>query len=126
MSSSVRTSVALASILVVVPTYQVGVSLVRRSSSWPALGLGGFAWRASTLALRPRRTAPLVTHRGWSVIVEDIEAKVAELRSRGVAFEEYDMPGLKSVDEIAHLPPDQVAWFKDPDGNVLSLVQEDA
>ena len=54
---------------------------------------------------------------GWSRV---------ELRSCGVAFEEYDMPGLKTVDGIAHLLPDKVAWFKDPDGNVLSLVQEDA
>ncbi|MDQ3913055.1 MAG: hypothetical protein M3305_15065 [Actinomycetota bacterium] len=50
---------------------------------------------------------------------------VAGLRSRGVTFEEYDMPGLKTVNGIAHFGPDKVAWFKDPDGNILSLVQED-
>ncbi len=49
----------------------------------------------------------------------------AGLRSRGVSFEEYDKPELKTVNGIAHLGPDKVAWFKAPSGNILSLVQED-
>jgi len=53
--------------------------------------------------------------------VEDIEATVAELRNRGVTFEEYDLPGLKTVDGIAQFGPEKVAWFKDPDGNILSI-----
>jgi hypothetical protein len=50
---------------------------------------------------------------------------VAELRSRGVLFEEYDEPELKTVNGIARLGPDEVAFFKDPSGNILALVQED-
>jgi len=53
--------------------------------------------------------------------VEDIEATVADLRSRGVTFEEYDFPGLKTVDGIAQFGEERVAWFKDPDGNILSI-----
>lgn len=65
-------------------------------------------------------------HTLGSFIVENIEAAVAELRSRGVSFEEYDLPGLKTVNGVAQLGPDKVAWFKDPDGNTLSLTQEEA
>ena len=53
--------------------------------------------------------------------VENIEATVSELRSRGVAFMEYDLPGLKTVDGIAQFEQEKVAWFKDPDGNILSI-----
>jgi catechol 2,3-dioxygenase-like lactoylglutathione lyase family enzyme len=64
-------------------------------------------------------------HTLGSFIVENIEATVAELRSRGVTFEEYDLPGLTTVNGVAQLGPDKVAWFKDPDGNILSLTQEE-
>ena len=53
--------------------------------------------------------------------VDDIESVVAELRSRGVVFEEYDLPGFKTVGGIAKLGPDRVAWFRDADGNILSI-----
>jgi hypothetical protein len=55
--------------------------------------------------------------------VKDVEAAVADLRAKGVTFEEYDMPGLKTVDGIAGLGEERVAWFKDPEGNILSLAQ---
>ena len=63
-------------------------------------------------------------HTLGSFIVENIEAAVAELRNRGVSFEEYDLPGLKTVNGVAQLGPDKIAWFKDLDGNILSLTQE--
>jgi catechol 2,3-dioxygenase-like lactoylglutathione lyase family enzyme len=53
--------------------------------------------------------------------VPDIEAEVAELRARGVVFEEYEMP--KTVDGIATTPAGRSAWFKDPDGNLLGLIE---
>jgi catechol 2,3-dioxygenase-like lactoylglutathione lyase family enzyme len=55
--------------------------------------------------------------------VEDIAATVAELRGMGITFEEYDFPGLKTVDGIAELDGELGAWFKDPDGNILALGQ---
>jgi catechol 2,3-dioxygenase-like lactoylglutathione lyase family enzyme len=54
--------------------------------------------------------------------VEDIEAEVAALRARGVAFEHYDMPGLSLEGDIHAGYGMKVAWFKDPDGNILNLV----
>ena len=58
---------------------------------------------------------------GWEV--EDIGAAVGELVRKGVAFERYPNMG-QDGDGIATFPTgDKVAWFKDPDGNVLSLSQ---
>lgn len=51
--------------------------------------------------------------------VDDIEAVVRDLGSRGVVFEEYETP--KTVDYIAQVGPARGAWFKDPAGNVLGL-----
>jgi predicted enzyme related to lactoylglutathione lyase len=53
--------------------------------------------------------------------VRDIEAEVRELKDRGVVFEEYDYPTLKTVDSIADLATERIAWFKDSEGNLLSL-----
>ena len=55
--------------------------------------------------------------------VDDVEAEVAELRSRGVVFEEYDMPGLKTVNGIATAGGTKAAWFTDSEGNIMALIQ---
>jgi catechol 2,3-dioxygenase-like lactoylglutathione lyase family enzyme len=57
--------------------------------------------------------------------VDDLEATMADLRSRGVEFENYDSPGLKTKDGVAELGPlrVRVSWFKDPEGNILSIVE---
>ena len=55
--------------------------------------------------------------------VEDVEREVAELKARGVMFEEYDLPGLKSVNGIVTAGGAKAAWFKDSEGNILAVVQ---
>jgi predicted enzyme related to lactoylglutathione lyase len=56
--------------------------------------------------------------------VKDVEAEVAELKRRGVVFEEYDMPGLKTVNGIADTGGgSKAAWFKDTEGNILAIIQ---
>jgi predicted enzyme related to lactoylglutathione lyase len=55
--------------------------------------------------------------------VDDVEREVAELRSRGVRFEEYDTPGMKTVNGIATGGGAKAAWFKDSEGNILALIQ---
>jgi predicted enzyme related to lactoylglutathione lyase len=55
--------------------------------------------------------------------VDDVEREVAELKARGVAFEEYDAPGLKTVNGIATGGGAKTAWFKDSEGNILAVVQ---
>jgi predicted enzyme related to lactoylglutathione lyase len=55
--------------------------------------------------------------------VDDVEAAVAELKARGVVFEEYDMPGIKMVNSIATASGARTAWFKDSEGNILAVSQ---
>jgi len=63
------------------------------------------------------------THTQIGFDVADIEAEVADLKGRGVVFETYDLPGFDAATSIAVAGPVRVAWFKDPDGNLLSVVQ---
>jgi catechol 2,3-dioxygenase-like lactoylglutathione lyase family enzyme len=58
-------------------------------------------------------------------VVEDLDAEVAELHARGVVFEEYDLPGLRTVNGIARTPVGRAAWFKDSEGNALTITQLD-
>src|ERR1051325_4628097 len=53
--------------------------------------------------------------------VADVRAEVADLKRRGVVFEEYDHPGLKTVDSLATGGGAMTAWFKDPEGNILAI-----
>jgi predicted enzyme related to lactoylglutathione lyase len=55
--------------------------------------------------------------------VDDVVAEVAELKARGVVFEEYDMPGLKTENGIATGGGAKTAWFKDTEGNILAVSQ---
>ena len=69
------------------------------------------------------------TQMAWQV--EDIKATVDALRSRGVLFEDYDMPGLTTVDGIAEVAGnypskgrgERAAWFRDSEGNLLAIGQ---
>ena len=66
---------------------------------------------------------------GWEV--DDIEATVRGLRPRGVKFEEYDLPDLRTVDGIAEITwnyptkgtGERSAWFRDSEGNLLGIGQ---
>ncbi|UPO77878.1 VOC family protein [Arthrobacter sp. Helios] len=61
------------------------------------------------------------TQMGWET--NDLDGEVADLRSRGVVFEEYDFPGLKTEGGIASTPVGKAAWFTDTEGNILNLFQ---
>ena len=57
----------------------------------------------------------------WSV-GEDLESEVRALRAKGVRFEHYDLPGMKQEGDVHVAGRVRVAWFKDPDGNILNLI----
>jgi catechol 2,3-dioxygenase-like lactoylglutathione lyase family enzyme len=72
------------------------------------------------------------THTQMAFEVDDIESVVSELRSRGVVFEEVDVPGLQTVDGIADVEGnypsaggvgERAAWFRDSEGNLLGIGQ---
>ena len=56
--------------------------------------------------------------------VNDIDAEVRELKQKGITFEHYDVEGLTAEGDIYRGENMKTAWFKDPDGNILSLVEE--
>jgi catechol 2,3-dioxygenase-like lactoylglutathione lyase family enzyme len=89
---------------------------------------GGIIYRSgdSYFSLYPTEFAGTAQHTLGAFMVGDVEAAVADLRGKGVTFEEYDMPGLKTVNGIAELGGLRGAWFKDPEGNILSVVQPPA
>jgi catechol 2,3-dioxygenase-like lactoylglutathione lyase family enzyme len=54
--------------------------------------------------------------------VADVDAEVRDLRAKGIAFEQYDMPGVEWHDGVASVPGmGKAAWFKDSEGNILCL-----
>jgi catechol 2,3-dioxygenase-like lactoylglutathione lyase family enzyme len=118
--------------------FDIGVTLpaadLERAKAWYAEKLGftperewpaGARYRSgsSFFDIYPTSQAGTAknTAAGWNV--DDVDATVEELRSRGVVFEEYDFPGLKTVNGIADLDGERAAWFVDSEGNILSISQ---
>ena len=58
--------------------------------------------------------------------VDDIEAEIRNLRGKGIFFEEYDVPGLEKRGDLYVAEGMKTTWFKDPDGNILSLFEGEA
>jgi catechol 2,3-dioxygenase-like lactoylglutathione lyase family enzyme len=57
--------------------------------------------------------------------VDDIESEMNDLKGKGVSFEHYDLPGLERQGDLYVAEGMRTAWFKDPDGNILSLIEGD-
>lgn len=87
---------------------------------------GKFIYRCSgtELALFPKPEGTQATHTALSFRVADIGKAVAELSARGVAFADYDLPGLKTVEHVCVLGSEKAAWFEDTEGNILCLHED--
>jgi catechol-2,3-dioxygenase len=98
---------------------KVGLEILTESDDFVTFRCGGdsrlVVTRSST------GTAEEQTKASWRV--PDIVAEVAELRSRGVEVAEYDGPGLKTVEGVADVGFALSAWFVDPGGNTIALLQ---
>ena len=75
----------------------------------------------SLFALSRAGSASAGTTTQMAFTVDDVDGEVADLRDRGVEFETYETPA--TFDGIATIGPGRAAWFKDPDGNLLALIQ---
>jgi predicted enzyme related to lactoylglutathione lyase len=75
----------------------------------------------STLVLLPRPDSTPSPSTAMSFEVDDITSEIGALQGRGVVFEDYDLPDLRTVDHVCVLGSEKAAWFKDPAGNVLCL-----
>ena len=95
---------------------------------------GGLRYRCASgeFAIFQSAGAPSGAHTQMAFEVRDIESTVKELRARGVAFEEYDLPGLRTSEGIAEVHGnyaskggigERAAWFTDSEGNLLAVGQ---
>lgn len=78
----------------------------------------------SALALFPKPEGTKADHTAVSFQVEDIAASIDELKRAGVVFEDYDFPGLKTVNHVCVLGAEKAAWFKDTEGNYLCIHED--
>lgn len=78
----------------------------------------------TTLALFPKAEGTRAEHTAVSFRVPDIAASIAQLKQAGVGFEDYDLPGFKTVDHVCVLGAEKAAWFKDTEGNLLCLHED--
>ena len=79
-----------------------------------------------TIYIYPKPNHVPATYTILNFVVPNIEKAVDELSARGVQFQHYDMPELKTdAKGIAHGPPGpNIAWFTDPAGNIMSVIEE--
>jgi len=84
---------------------------------------GGVRYRTGdgSFELSPRKEPTHNPYTAMSFEVSDVVREVRELETRGVAFEDYDLPDLKTVEHVCVLGSDKAAWFKDPEGNILCV-----
>lgn len=87
---------------------------------------GKFVYRCggTEIALFPKPEGTKAEHTALSFAVPDIRAAIAELKGRGVAFEDYDLPEFRTVDHVCVLGSEKAAWFRDPEGNILCLHED--
>lgn len=77
----------------------------------------------SSIALFPKEGGTKAEHTALSFEVQDIASVLAALEKAGVVFEDYDLPGLKTVNHVCVLGAEKAAWFKDTEGNYLCIHQ---
>jgi catechol-2,3-dioxygenase len=96
---------------------RIGLAILLESDQFATFGCGG----DSRLVVTKSSVGPAddATKASWRV--DDLAAEVAELRARGVAIQ--DLPDLGTVDGIADIGFAFAAWFVDPDGNSIGLLQ---
>lgn len=59
----------------------------------------------------------------FTILTDDLDRDMAALREKGVTFNDYDLPGLKTVDGVADLGGERGAWFDDSEGNIIAIGQ---
>lgn len=99
-------------------TEKIGLSVLFESPNGTAFSCAD----GSLLFIYPHERTQ-ATHTVASFVVENVVSEMAQLRQRGVVFEEYDQPGLQTENGIAQQDDVTGAFFVDTEGNILSIVQ---
>ena len=98
---------------------KLGLTLLERGEERPYARFSGAG--QTKLGVYKSATAGQARHTLASFVVDDVRSVVDALRASGVAFEEYDLPGMKTKDGVATIGDTRAAWLKDPDGNILEI-----
>jgi predicted enzyme related to lactoylglutathione lyase len=98
---------------------KLGLEILNESEEAITYKCGGDSQLAVTKSTTG--TADEQTQANWRV--SDLDAELAALRAGGVVIQEYDMPGLKTVDGVADLGFARMAWIVDPHKNALGIMQ---
>lgn len=99
----------------------LGLALKERRNDIPESPEAEFRAAEGTLLAYESVGAGQSRHTIAGFRVAALDAVVEALRGRGIVFEEYDLPGLKTVDGIATVAGIRAAWLRDPDGNILAI-----
>jgi catechol 2,3-dioxygenase-like lactoylglutathione lyase family enzyme len=102
--------------------YEDGLGFVAGTAS--ADGKFNYDCGGTVIALFPKEEGTHADHTAVSFQVGDIGSAIRELQSRGVKFEDYDYPGLKTVEHVCVLGAEKAAWFYDTEGNCLCLHED--
>jgi catechol 2,3-dioxygenase-like lactoylglutathione lyase family enzyme len=78
----------------------------------------------AVIALFPKEGGTKADHTAVSFEVQDIGAVIKSLKTNGVVFEDYDYPGLKTINHVCVLGAEKAAWFKDTEGNYLCIHED--
>lgn len=78
----------------------------------------------AVIALFPKEGGTKADHTAISFQVKNIEVAIKALKIAGLVFEDYDFPGLKTVDHVCVLGAEKAAWFKDTEGNYLCIHED--
>ena len=114
------------------PRTTLAVTDLERAKDWYADKLGlrptseflsGLTYECGggSFALFPTPYAGTAQNTVMEWAVDDIESEVAELKSRGVTFDTFEMEGVEWSSEIATMAGHKGAWFKDSEGNILAI-----
>lgn len=99
----------------------LGLELVERRDDLPENREAEIRAGSGALLLYESTGAGQSRHTLAGFRVDNVEAVVAGLRERGVTFEEYDLPGLRTEGGIATVGDVRAAWLRDPDGNIVAI-----
>jgi catechol 2,3-dioxygenase-like lactoylglutathione lyase family enzyme len=100
---------------------KLGLELIDRRELLPGHRDVVFAVGDAALCVEEAASVTARTDTPVAFEVDDLDGTLAQLHENGVAPEEYDLPGLKTVDGIATIGTLRAAWIADPDGNLLGV-----
>lgn len=98
---------------------KLGLSPVEETSSGARYEAGG----GTAFIVYPTPNPSRGGHTQMGFRVRDLAAEMTALRGAGVVFEEYDLPGFRTVDGVADMGGRRSAFFKDSEGNLLGMVE---